>query len=170
MMLSVNPIYDPALINAILRDPWIAARLRHDEREPGYIADPNLTYHVAREDGRIAGIFMAIRHTVWEVEVHAALAKWATRYGRDLGRMFLDVLWQEPDLMRVTAPVLSTLPSAANYCRRLGFRDEGVKRAACRIDGAVVNVVMLGMVREESAAKKPDNLVQAVCDQNKTGG
>jgi RimJ/RimL family protein N-acetyltransferase len=165
--LSVDLADDPALINAVLRDPWIAARVRHDGREPGYIDDPNLAYYAARVDGRIAGVFMAIAHSRWEVEVHAALARWATPYGRKLGLMFLDELWSAPDLMRITAPVLATLPSAVNYCHRLGFEREGVKRSACRIDGAAVDVVYLGLLRSEEvsdAAHDRNLVIRRACD------
>ena len=155
MTLSVAPIADPAVINAVLQSPWIAARIRHDTREPGYIDSPNIEYHAARVDGRIAGVFMAIRHSEYELEVHAALARWAIRHGRTLGAMFLDQLWEDLDLLRITAPVLATLPSAVNWCVKLGFEREGVKRSACRIDGEPVDVVYLGMLRSE----EPGNAV-----------
>ena len=133
------------MINAVLSDPWIAARIRHDSREPSYIEHPNLSYFAGYDDGRLAGIFTAIRHSAWEIEVHAALGRHAIRRGRVLGREFLAELWRDPELLRITAPVLSTLPSAVNYCRRLGFVDEGVKRRACRQNGVAIDVVYLGM-------------------------
>lgn len=149
MTLRVAPLDDPAAIDAILIDPWVASRIRHDSREPGYVDHPALTYYGAYVDEALVGVFMAIRHTPEDVEVHAALLREATRHGRALGRLFLSVLWQDEALLRVTAPVLSTLPSAANYCRRLGFEVEGVKRRACRVRGEPVDVVMLGLLRTE---------------------
>ena len=138
---------DVAAIHAVLIDPWVAARIRHDGRDPGYIDHPALVYHGAYTEGTLEGVFMAIHHSPWEVEVHAALLRSATRYGREFGRMFLDNLWRDPELMRVTAPVISTLPSAANYCRRLGFQDEGVRRSAVRVGGVPADVVYLGLLR-----------------------
>jgi len=150
-MLTVKLITDAAVINAVLQSPWIADKIRHDSRDPGYIDSPNIEYHAARVGGRIAGVFMAIRHSEYEIEVHAALARWATRHGRALGAMFLAQLWEDGNLLRITAPVLATLPSAVNYCLRLGFQREGVKRSACWINGAPVDVVYLGMLRGESS-------------------
>jgi len=147
-MLSIQPLTDPAQIHAILTQPAVAARIRHDDRTPGYIAHPALTYRGAYMDGLLCGLFMSIQHSPWEVEVHAALLPHVIRHARDLGALFLASLWRDqPDLQRITAPVLSTLPSAANYCRRLGFEDEGVRRNAVRVNGALVDVVYLGLLR-----------------------
>lgn len=150
--MKVEPIDDPATIDRILTDPWIADRIRHDAREPGYIDHPALTYHGAFVGGDLVGVFIAIRHSPWEIEVHAALSREATRHGRGLGAMFLASLWSDPELQRVTAPVLSTLPSAVNYCRRLGFELEGVRRRAVQIDGKVADVIWLGLLRPQLAA------------------
>jgi hypothetical protein len=147
-MLRVAPINDGAAIDQLLADPWVAARIRHDAREPGFIDHPALTYYGAYVDADLVGVFMAITHSPWEVEVHAALLRSATGHGRTLGQLFLDRLWRDPELMRITAPVLSTLPSAANYCRRLGFKDEGVKRRACKVDGQPADVIYLGLLRQ----------------------
>lgn len=154
MDVSVSVVDDQAVINAVLRDPWIADRIRHDGREPGFIASPAVTYYAARVDNRIAGVFVAIQISAWEIEVHAALARWVTPHGRCLGHEFLAELWDQPELMRVTAPVLATLPSAANYCRRLAFKDEGVKRTACKIDGNPVDVIYLGLTRDDWLASE----------------
>ncbi len=160
MTLSVRPIDDAAVINAVLTDPWIAERIRHDGREPGYIDHPAVSYWAAYADASLAGVFMVVRHSTWEVEVHAALARFAVKHGRALGWLFLAELWRDDELLRITAPVLSTLPTAANYCKRLGFRIEGVKRCACRQNGVAVNVIYLGMTRVDwrLAAQKIDQL------------
>jgi len=132
----------------VLHDPWVVARIRHDDREPGYIEHPALTYTAAFIGEEAVGVFMAIQHSPWEVEVHAALKRKATHYARELGCMFLDRLWQRPELMRITAPVLSTLPSAVNYCKRLGFEVEGVKRRAVKVNGVPADVIYLGLLRQ----------------------
>lgn len=150
MTLSIQPLTDTAAINAILTTPAISCRIRHDAYTPGYIHHPALSYHGAYVDAVLSGLFMAIQHSPWEVEVHAALLPRVIRQARDLGALFLASLWDEqPDLQRITAPVLSTLPSAANYCRHLGFEDEGVRRNAVRVDGVLADVVYLGLLRPQ---------------------
>jgi len=156
-MIGVAPIHDAARIDAVLTDPWVAARIRHDGREPGHIDHPALTYHGAHVGGALVGVFVVIQHTACEVEVHAALLRSAMRSGRALGRLFLDQLWHDqPELLRITAPVLATLPSAANYCRKLGFVDEGVRRQACRVGGVPTDVVYLGLLRSSTLIRQYD--------------
>ncbi|WP_398457425.1 hypothetical protein [Sphingomonas albertensis] len=146
-MLSVEPIHDRAVIDAVLSDPWVRAKIAQDDREPGYIDHPLVSYHGAYVDGALAGVFIAVQFTRWEVEVHAALLRPAIRHGRDLGRMFLASVFADPEVLRATAYVLGTLPSAANYCRRLGFVDEGVRRSACMVGGVPTDIVVLGLLR-----------------------
>ncbi len=146
-MLSVAPIHDRAAINAVLSYPWIRAKIAQDGREPGYIDHPLVSYHGAYIDGALVGVFIAVQFTRWEVEVHAALLRPAIRHGRDLGRMFLTFVFADPEVLRATAYVLGTLPSAANYCRRLGFVDEGARRSACMVGGVPTDIVVLGLLR-----------------------
>lgn len=146
-MLSVTPIIDSHAISAILCDPWVRAKLAQDGREPSYIDHPLVSYHGAYVGGELAGVFIAVQFTQWEVEVHAALLRSAIPHGRDLGRMFLASVFADPAVLRVTAYVLGTLPSAANYCRRLGFADEGMRRSACMVGGVPTDILVLGLIR-----------------------
>jgi hypothetical protein len=146
-MLSVQPINDRDAIDAVLSDPWVRTKIAQDGREPAYIDHPLVSYNGAYVDGDLVGVFIAVQFTRWEVEVHAALLRPATCYGRDLGRLFLASVFANPDVMRATAYVLGTLPSAANYCRRLGFVDEGARRSACMVGGEPTDIIALGLVR-----------------------
>lgn len=98
-------------------------------------------------NGEIVGLFMRVRFTKWESEVHAAIKRPALRYARGLGELFLDRVFADPDVMRVTANVISDLRTAANYCRRLGFRDEGCRRNAVVKNGTALDCIVLGMTR-----------------------
>lgn len=149
MTLSVQPLSDQEQINAILSDPWIAAKLVRDDGAAAFVAHPLLSYHGAYVDGRLVGLFIAVRFTRWEVEVHGALLRPAVPHSRALGRLFLHQVFADPDVQRATAYVVATLPSAANWCRRMGFVDEGRRRDACRVNGAPVDVLILGLTRGE---------------------
>lgn len=154
MRLTVQPLSDAAAIDAILADSWVRGKIEQDGREPGYIDHPLVSYHGAYTDGALVGVLIAVQFTRWEVEVHAALLKPAVRHGRDLGRLFLDTVFADPVVMRATAYVLGTLPSAANYCRRLGFADEGVRRSACLVGGAPTDIIVLGLLRDDYEASE----------------
>lgn len=153
-MLALRQCDDPAIVTGILTAPGILERIRHDEREPGYIAHEAVWYWLAWDDAEPVGVFVAIWHGAYEIEVHCAVLSAATRHARTLGAAFLDLLWRDDDLLRITAPVLATLPSAANYCRKLGFVDEGVRRQACKVSGIPTDVIMLGMLRQEWVAAR----------------
>lgn len=144
--MRLAPLSDPDAINAVLQHPAIAPKLRHDAREPGYIDHPAVRY-VGAWTERFAGVFVAIEVSPWEVEAHVALLPHALPQSRDLARLFIAREFEQPELQRITAKVLGTLPSAANFCRKVGFVDEGVMRAACRIKDEPIDVVVLGSVK-----------------------
>jgi len=150
MATAVRPITDRAKIDAILRDPWIAAKIAVDGQNAGYIDHPNLSYFGAYVDGDLVGVFMRVRFTATETEVHAALLKRALPHSRELGRLFIDEIFNDPRILRITAHIIGSLGSAINYCRKLGFSIEGERRSACVKNGEVLSVVTLGLLRSES--------------------
>jgi hypothetical protein len=142
-VIRVAPLADADAIDRILTDPWIAPKLRHDAREPGFIDHPAAHYWGAWVDGELVGVFLAIRASPWEVEVHAGLLRHAVRHSRALAQAFIAEQFADPELLRLTAYVIGDLPSAANWCRRLGFVDEGARRNAVVKSGKVLDVHVL---------------------------
>lgn len=140
----------------------LADKLRHDGRDPGYITHPLVRYFGAYQHGELVGIFTAVDFTRWEVEVHVAVLPAAIRNARALCRLFLAVVFADPEVMRATAYVLGTLPSAANLCRKLGFVDEGRRRDACRVAGVATDVVVLGMTRRDWSGTHSRHLLRQV--------
>lgn len=150
--MRIACLRDPEAVNSILQDTAMHAKLVHDARAPGFIEHPLVSYYGAYIDDRLVGVFTGVDFTAWELEVHVAIVPSAIRHARRLCRLYLEEMFAAPDRQRVTAYVLGTLPSAANLCRRLGFVDEGVRRKACRIDGKPVDVIVLGMTRDDLRA------------------
>jgi len=124
------------------------ARTYHDDRQRGYVDHPAITYYGAYVGSDLAGVFLAKATTPEDMGVHVALRRWATPFGRTLGKLFITTIFRDVLVERLSADVLGTLPSAVNYCRRLGFVDEGVRRNACRVGGRLTDVVMLGLLRD----------------------
>jgi hypothetical protein len=158
--VRVVPLADPEAVNSILHHPAIVAKLRHDGRDPGYINHPLVSYHGAYVGDAPVGVFTAVRFSPWEVEVHVAILSSAIRHARRLCWLFLAQVFADSDVMRVTAYVLGTLPSAANLCRKLGFADEGRRRDACRVHGEPVDVLILGLTRADwsESCLHPDSI------------
>lgn len=165
-MIDVRPLRSRAFVDRILTDPAIGPKIAHDDRSPGFIDHPSVSYCGGYVDGRLAAVFTAVQFSRWEVEVHGAVLPVALRHGRALGRLFLDRVFADPDVMRCTAYVLGSLPSAANWVRKLGFTDEGRRREACRVDGVACDVLVLGVTRGEwlAALQQRDDPVELGCD------
>ena len=151
----IEPTTDRATVDRILQHPAIASRIRHDFREPGYIDHPLVTHLLATVNGEPAGVFLAVQFSDLEVELHAAVLPQFIRHGRALGRECLAHVFGDPAVMRATAYVIEGLESAANYCRRLGFITEGFRRDACRKDGRLVGVHVLGITRADFERTSP---------------
>lgn len=154
MTLHVAPITDVEAINAVLRAAPIAPKIRHDGREPGYIDHPLASYWGAYIEDDLVGVFLAVRFSQWEIEAHAALLPSALANGRKLAALFLDAMFATPNVERVTGYVMDTLPSAGNFCLKLGFEYEGRRRAACRIAGTLRDVLIYGITRQDWALQQ----------------
>lgn len=148
-MIEVRPLADAAAIDSVLREPSIAAKLEHAGREPGYIDHPLASYWGAYVDAELAGVFLAVRFTQWEIEAHVAILREHVRHSRALAALFLSRCFEDEEVGRVTAYVMDTLPSAANFCRKLGFADEGRRHHAWRRDDEWRDVLILGLTRQD---------------------
>jgi RimJ/RimL family protein N-acetyltransferase len=145
----VSPLHDREAIERILRSPGVYEKLIHDGREPGYIDHHAASYWGAWHDEALVGVFLAVRFSQWEVEAHAALEPAAIRFGRDFARLFMARMFDDPRLERITAYVMGTLPSAVNFCKKLGLKEEGRRRNACMIGGTPCDVLIYGIIRSE---------------------
>lgn len=149
MHLSVYPFSNAAVVDAVMRDPYVARRVAHDHREPGYIFHPHVRYLAAEVDGKLAGVFTLIDFSELEVEIHAALLPWSIRQSRQLGAACLEHVFSDAAVQRATAYIIEGLESARNYCLRLGFTQEGMRRNACMKNGRLFGVHVLGITRAD---------------------
>lgn len=146
--LSISSVTNPLALRELYADPYIA-RVGHDHRSAEVLIHPDAHYFAASVDGVMVGAFLLIESGYIEVDVHALLRRQALPHCRDLGRLFLDEVFRMQHVQRVMAQVIEGLESARNYCLRLGFKNEGFKRAACMRSGQLVGVHMLGLTRTD---------------------
>jgi hypothetical protein len=147
--LTIAPVSDPAAVDSVLTDPFVADRLRHDGQEPGYVKHEALTYSGAFLNGELVGLILAIRHSEWEIEAHIAVKRSAILAARSFALEWLASAWLDPELMRVTVLPYASNRSAINFCAHLGFGVEGIRRRACKRGGVATDVIVMGMVRED---------------------
>lgn len=77
---------------------------------------------------------------------------WGQGYGTDTVRVLLDYAFRHHNLHRVYLTVNSTNPRAIGAYRRCGFVEEGRLRAHMWSNGQYIDLVQMGILREEWVA------------------
>jgi len=147
-MFAVQPITDRAILEDFYRDPYIA-KVGHDDRPAAFIDHPAVKYLGAYKDDQLLGAFLVIESGFVEKDVHALLTRAALPYSRTLGTLCIAQMFTDKHTARVSAYVIDGLTAARNYCLKLGFKSEGYRRNACRKDGKLIGVHVLGMTRQD---------------------
>jgi len=147
-LLELHPLTDEYALAELYRDPYIA-RVGHDDRPATLIDHPAVRYLGAHVNGILVGAFLVIESGFIELDLHALLQRRALPYSRALGRLCLGHAFSNPVIERVTAYVIEGMNAARNYCIKLGFKVEGLRRNACRQNGRLLGVHVLGMTRNE---------------------
>lgn len=155
MSASVSIGVDIESLHALYADPWIRARIQQDHRQTCAVQHHAVTYLSARIDDALAGAYMAIRFSLYEIELHSLLKRWAIYRSRELSRLCIDWAFSShAEVQRITAWVIYGLESVRNHCLKLGFRLEGIRRHAVMQRGRLLDVYMLGMTRAEWEGKQ----------------
>lgn len=136
---------------SVYSDPYIT-KVGHDHRKAEPIVHPNVLYLSAWVGDVFAGAFIVIKQSDIEFELHSLLKRSFIKHSRELGIACLSWAFDHP-ILRVTAYIIEGLEAAKNYCIKLGFKEEGCRRCACVQNGAVKNVYVLGMTRQEWGSK-----------------
>lgn len=132
----------------LFADPYIS-QVGHDDRPAAPIDHPAVQYYGAWLENSFMGAFVRIESGFVEIDVHSMLLKKAHRFCRDIGREFLRLMFENQAVHRITAQIIDGFSSAVNYCLNLGFVREGYRRDACRKDGQLVGVHILGLTRKD---------------------
>lgn len=148
MQLALKPLTDRDALAALYRDPYIA-RVGHDHRQAEPIDHPAASYLGAYADDQLQGAFLVIESGFIELDLHALLTRRALPRCREFGRMCLSWAFGHAHVQRVTAYVIEGLEQAKNYCLKLGFQLEGLRRDACQQAGRLLGVHVLGMTRRD---------------------
>lgn len=146
--LALEHVQNLDTLTELFKDPYIS-RIGHDHRELAPIDHPHVKYLSAKLDGEQVGAFMVVESGFVEIDIHAMLSKRAIKHSRELGRFCLAWAFAQNHIHRVTAYIIDGLNSAKNYCLKLGFKNEGMRRGACLKNGKLVGVHVLGMTRHD---------------------
>jgi len=76
-------------------------------------------------------------------------SEWGLGYGTEAVRLLLDFAFKDLNLKKVHLHVFSTNSRAIGVYEKVGFVREGLLRKAAHVDGAYIDVVVMGILREE---------------------
>lgn len=147
-MLSLSPLTDKTQLERLYADPYIL-RAGHDYREASPVYHPAASYVGAYVDGSFVGAFLIIEYGEIELEIHALLKREAVLHSRELGRMVISRIFSDVAIKRITAYIIQGLETVRNYCLKLGFQYEGMRRDAVMIRGQLLGVHVMGITRKD---------------------
>lgn len=134
-------------LETVYNDPYIQA-IGDDDYLFEPVDHPLVRYYGAMAADVFCGVFMVIRFSRYEVEIHSLLFKRYVHCSRQFGQMIIKRCFEIPEILRLTAWVFADLKTAANYVKKLGFVYEGTKRNAVEKGGKPCDSVLFGLTRE----------------------
>jgi hypothetical protein len=147
-MLALTKGITDAQLNEIYQDRYIQ-RVGYDDRPASPVIHPLAMYFSTFVNSVFSGAFLLIEYSEREIEIHGLLLKKAIKHSRELSRMMIDMIFTNPEVLRVTAYVIQGLESARNTCLKLGFQLEGIKRSVCLRNGKPTDLYVLGLLRQD---------------------
>lgn len=120
-----------------------------DNRPLSPVLHPLATYLTMTVSGVFAGAYLLIRHTALEFEIHSLLKKKFVQYSRGFVQIALAWAFSHKEVERVTAYVTSDMNTVKNFCLKVGFQLEGIRRNACLKSGKLCDIYMFGIVRAD---------------------
>ena len=135
-------------LKELYSDSYIT-KVGNDSRSAAPISHPLVTYLSAWTNNVFSGAFLIIKYSKFEYELHALLKRSFALESRELGKKCIDWAFSNPSVLRVTAYVTSELKTVINYCKKLGFKHEGIRRDATVKDGTTLDIHILGIIRKE---------------------
>ena len=148
MHTAVQPINDRETIQRLYREPEFQV-IAHDHRGAEPVFHPRAQYLGAYVADKLAGLFLVIRTSAIEADLHVLILRKFIRHTRDLGRDCLAWVFADPSIQRATAYVMQGRDSTINYTQKLGFRHEGMRRCACSLNGVLIGVHTMGLTRAD---------------------
>ena len=147
-MLEIKEVKDLNILDSLFNDPYVS-KIGHDHAPLRVINHPSVKYLSARLNDEQVGAFMVVESGFIEFDLHCMLSKKALPHSRDFAKLCLMWAFAHQHIQRVTAYVVEGLESAANFCLKIGFKNEGTRRDACMKNNKLVGVRILGMTRKD---------------------
>jgi hypothetical protein len=147
-MLALTQGITDAQLTEIYQDRYIQ-RVGYDDRPASPVVHPLASYVSAFADNVFSGAFLLIEYSEREIEIHGLLLKKAIKHSRELLSMMIDIIFANRNVLRITANVIQGIETARNFCLKMGFKLEGIKRSVCLVKGKPTDLYVLGLLRQD---------------------
>lgn len=91
--------------------------------------------------------------TVWLRFAVGDRTAWGRGYAYEALQLYLDWLFNEQNMRRVTLETYAINKRAITFFQRIGFKQEGMLRQAVYIDGAYEDIIAFGLLKKEFKTK-----------------
>jgi RimJ/RimL family protein N-acetyltransferase len=149
--LIYSTLYDARLIKNFYMLPGIWETFAEDgleEYEPDFEKNIYLAHFY---ENRIIGIYILEVNGIALVRLHIALLKeYRSRFLKKTALNTLRfIIDSSPNYVKAVAGVPKPYKHLYRFCKQLGFKDEGINRESFFKGGQLVDVLMLGLTRDE---------------------
>ena len=120
-----------------------------DFRSAEPIDHPLVSYYSVFQAKTFLGAFLCVQFSRVEVELHSLLLHTSVRFSRKAMKLMLNTIFSNKSVNRVTGWIRSDYKTIINHGLKLGFLKEGVKRYGAVKNGKNLDVVLMGMTRDD---------------------
>lgn len=124
-------------------------RTGDDFRSAEPIDHPLVNYYSVFQAKTFLGAFICVQFSRVEVELHSLLLHCSVKFSRKAMKLMLNTIFSDVSVSRVTGWIRSDYKTIINHGLKLGFVVEGVKRCGAVKDGKNMDVVLMGMTRDD---------------------
>ena len=140
-------LIDADTVNAVYQDEYVKEQYRNDIEEYEFTDREGVSYIGIFVDGDLGGFFYCVDISTIEIEVHLAFLAEYTPYSRIICATFIDWLFENRKISRLTTYVMDYRRVAVNLALKLGFKYEGFMQKCMVRDGVWYGKHVLGIVR-----------------------
>ncbi len=141
----------------VVTDEWVSTHLKEDEVELSTLTvrEDVREYLIYREEGVVQGVIRFEYMTQTSVLFHPYMYKWARHNSRKMIEELFDICLHN-SIKQVKLQVLfpACRKKLFNFAIKMGFKLEGTMRQAQYIDGKCVDMLLMGITRDEMAEYK----------------
>lgn len=147
MDVFISDNVSSSLIEETYSDKYILSCIEYDSCTPSYINHPLAKYYSAWHEEEFLGLILCVRYNKFEIEMHSLLKKESIPYSREIGKLIIEEMFGDNDVLRITAPVQGNLKSTMNFLEKIGFVKEGIKKDAIIKKEIVTDMHIYGITK-----------------------